>query len=738
MNTMNGYYNYAPRQPLGAGTALANGQVGYPPAEMPTLPRTIFAKNASAPSRSEERSQSAYSRNQSRASTMVNLRDPVTIHLLMETAMSDSMKYDVVSFEEIEDLKKEHALIQSRIEAAKRKYALECKLRDAAQSLSRLYSAEEGKDGHKISLDGSQKSPRTRRSFGLGHRKTSSSRSQEELAASTRKAEELADEIWQLEKKEQELSTKILRHTAGILQLTHKGMKKNVRRNELPQSPESMSDYGAHRSIDTINSVDGFDDRSLYRDMDQFDEYGNMKSQGPSPELLALQETEKNVLQLSLHLQSLMERSNSGQSPVIPPPSQTDRSLQSHISFFGSALEQLSRRVDHFMDQKSILTTQIQQQRDLNSKSDAERDGQIRGLTDQLAQQKQILSMNEQESQHLRDQIHLLMEQLDSSRQAVTLREQQSNMNESRALEAEKASRRAAEESLFNELKTAQDKNTQLQANISSLQNEAEINVQRQETAHRDLTSSNTALQADLDRSRSEIKGLEESVVRAQTELTVVRAELDGAYGTRAQRAAEVSNNPAVQAELDRLNEVNAKLTGEVDYMKTHYEPRNATPKDDIPANSVDLQIKVASLENELKETIEDYELMTKASIEFERERDNLEAHIDHLRDRCEALESQVSDEKVRWLGLKSPNQLTREGGGGGGFGQELTSTMVLKNEFKKMMRDTRQEAAKSLKAEQEERRRLENILRSIKKEQQQQALSSKPGSALSQSYTAS
>ena len=611
--------------------------------------------------------------------------------------MSDSMKYDVVPFEEIEELKKEHISLQNRIEAAKRKYALECKLRDAAQSLNRLYSGEEPNSPGLYS-DGPLKSPRSRRSFGLGHRKTSSTRSRDELIASTRKAEELAEEIWQLEKREQELATKILKHTAGILQLTHKGMKKNIRANELPRSPESMSDYGPHRSIDTMNSIDGFDDRSLYRDMDQYDEYGNVKSRGPSPDLLALQEAEKGFLQLSSQIQNLMDRSNSGQSPVVPPPSQADRSLQSHLSFSALALDQLSRRVDHFVEQKGILTTQIQQQRALNSKSDAERDGQITDLTDQLAQQKQILAMNEQESKTLRDQVHLLMEQLDSARQANTLREQQSTTNESRALEAEKTSRRAAEESLFNELRTAQNQSTQLQATITSLRNDTDIAAQRQEASFRDLTLKNTSLESDLERSRSEMKDLEESAVRTQTELTVVRAELDGAYGTRAQRAAEVSNNPLVQAELDRLNDTNTKLTGEIEYMKTHYEPRNATPKGDVPGSAMELQMKVASLESELKETIEDYELMTKASIEFERERDNLEAHIDHLRDRCETLESQISDEKVRWLGLKSPNQLTREGGGTGGFGQELTSTMVLKNEFKKMMRDTRQEAAKVLK----------------------------------------
>jgi len=110
-------------------------------------------------------------------------------------------------------------------------------------------------------------------------------------------------------------------------------------------------------------------------------------------------------------------------------------------------------------------------------------------------------------------------------------------------------------------------------------------------------------------------------------------------------------------------------------------------------------------LEKELRETIEDYEVMTKASIEFEKERERFESIIDELRDRCESLEAQLSDEHIRWMGINSDGA------------SETTSTMVLKNEFKKMMRDTRAENMKLLKAEQEERRRLEAIIRSLRKE---------------------
>ncbi|KAG9606310.1 hypothetical protein KCV01_g5776, partial [Aureobasidium melanogenum] len=97
---------------------------------------------------------------------------------------------------------------------------------------------------------------------------------------------------------------------------------------------------------------------------------------------------------------------------------------------------------------------------------------------------------------------------------------------------------------------------------------------------------------------------------------------------------------------------------------------------------------------------------------EMEKEREKLEGVIDSLRDKMDALEVQLSDEKVRWLGVRSPGGTPELGGT-----RETTSTMVLRNEFKKMMRETRAEGVKLLRAEQEQRRQIESQLRSLRRE---------------------
>lgn len=209
---------------------------------------------------------------------------------------------------------------------------------------------------------------------------------------------------------------------------------------------------------------------------------------------------------------------------------------------------------------------------------------------------------------------------------------------------------------------------------------QAEDEILRLQEALQQANEGRSQAEKDSKHFRAELAELEGEVARAQTELTVVKAELDGAYGTRAERAAQVAANPAIQREIDDLTSKNISLNEELAALKAERVTRGT-------GDNSGLQQRVEMLEKELRETIEDYEVMTKASIEFEKERERFESIIDESRDRCESLEAQLSDEHIRWMGINSDGA------------SETTSTMVLKNEFKKMMRDTRSENVKLLKA---------------------------------------
>ncbi|PIG69370.1 involucrin repeat protein [Aspergillus arachidicola] len=945
-----------------------------------------------------------------RSSTLLNGNDPVTMYLLTETAMGDSAHYEVLSLEEVEGLKKEFKFLSGRLEAAKRKLALETKLRDAAMSLSRLYNSKSSRSSEEYDVGGSPKSNRSRRSmFGRNGASSTLDKTDGELAVSTRKCEELSQEVWNLESRVQLIQKRLLEHTAGVLQMTHKGLKKYPK-NNVPHTPESLSSHNPR------GSIDDFDDRSLYKTSDHLNELNGHGPQGPSPlahssqpavGLDTIQNTEKKLEMLSEQMRDMILQSNpdndfapvpqlsaEGTNPnptatieaymayienglgalathsnsapgtrsmnhgsdqqlaevntrlyqivnesglprsrtLPPPPAISNGSLEEHLSYLNEGIDGLHERLGGLLEQKSILTTQIQQQRELNSKSDAERDAHIADLVEQLARVRKELDLAEREGQQTKDVLDHTMEQLEAARQELSDHQQRAipednseaiaSEKEARTLaeaevsrlqtvvkelqhekdalaeaqearlraeteitqlqavvhehqrekdmydETQEAHRRAESEivrlkNIVQELQLEKDayaeahearlraeaevarlqpaiqehqrekdahaethearlqaeaEITRLQAIMQKLQQENETQAEAHEARVRaetevarlevqleqirsqsnDHTEQLSAVRSEADgeiahlkavidqlrgevdakaeevaesreRSEKQISILEESiqqirtetdarlkeatdsrtqaedeitrlqtlieqirsdvesqlseatkarteaeenavrlqaeltelegeVVRVRTELTMAQAELDGAYGSRSQRAAAV--DPALQKELEVLTTRNIELAQEL-----------ATFKAGKPANS-DTQRRVQTLEKELRETIDDYEVMTKASIEFEKEREKFESLIDALRDRCEQLETQLNEERITWMGMHSASM------GRDGTTYETTSTMVLKNEFKKMMRDTRTENMKILKAEQEERRRLEALLRNLKKEQ--------------------
>ncbi|PGH02043.1 hypothetical protein GX51_04855 [Blastomyces parvus] len=723
-----------------------------------------------------------------RSSVLLNANDPVVMHLLTEIAMGDSMNFEVLSFEEAEGLKKELLLLTNRIDSSKRKLALEMKLRDAALSLSRLSDGKSGRDSGDINGETSPKSTRKRMSFFGRNSWGEHHRSDSELAISTRKCEELAQELWKLERRASELRRRLLEHTAGVLQMTHKGLKKRpAAGNNLPRSQDSMYE-GSSGQDNSAHSVPPheFDDRSLYRTADHLDEYGRPYGPGGMPrslneaprsvDLTAIHNTERRLEELNARLREMLVQANkyvdvdpvpnsfgSGESPnpmarleahleylernlssiahqqpQEPPqepneipqfvydaeekleevnlrldgilktsgshspltssPSGPRRTLQEQLEYLEPNIDIIQQRVESLAEQKIILTTQIQQQRELNSKSDAERDAHFAELHEQIAILKKDLDISQRDASGTRDELTLVMDQLDAARQESMIREQQRTEEDAKALSSAKEARMKAEEGLS----AKNDLIAQLEDSLQKVRDEQESRIT-------DALAAKEASEKELQKLQSEYDELENEMIRVRTELTMAQAELDGAYGSRAERAAQVAANPAIQKEIDDLNQRNRSLTEEISILRA--EQLNNSNDGDGKSG---LQTRIQMLEKELRDTIDDYEVMTKASIEFEKERDKLETFIDNLRDRCETLESKLCEERVQSLGNSSP-------GYANGFDRgasETTSTMVLKNEFKKMMRDTRAENMRLLKAEQEERRRLEALIRNLRKEQ--------------------
>ena len=798
------------------------------------------------------------------------------MHLLMETAMGDSDEYRVLSFDEIEELKKELSVLFSRIDGLKHKLALEIKLRDAAQSINRLYT-NRGREGN---TDGAPKSPKKHRRSLLGSRGGGTdllSRTDNEVVASGRKCDDLAQELWKLENRSQGLEKRLLEHTAGILQMTHKGFLMDHPRSDYLASERDNTngDWGTQ----LMDGVNVFDDRSTYRAYSLFDEYGAGFENGqggpmdrpimPNPEFArqtqAIIETEERIENLNDRLRDLilqvnpqqnslarasrsrstdgsdaieglreqldaldtnltampgqqvaaasnLERSmfsaeekiedlnsylhsviiGAGRGPTAnfpSPPQVSGKSLQAQLSYLESSLEVIDQKMqqletgtkdsstkllDHqanaeqselvltglweimvsgeleakkgaenshssdpapreqfslqafsakvqslyaratsLQEQNDILSRQIRQQRELHEKYVSGKDEQLESLVSELEHTRNLHKSSQKEVKGTQDELTFAIERLEVVRREATLREQQRGMDGSQALKVEQKARRESEEHLLAEIQAKQDALYQLEAELQELRDDAGINkaemqgkvaesdrrIQRLNAQLADTTASKGAIETrvlslenaieerarELSEVQSRMKELEGEVARLNTELTVAKAELDSAYGTRAERAADIAMKPALQNEIDDLGQRNIALLQEISVLKT--------TQSSASSGNASIAARVDALQSELTETIAEYEVMTKASIEFEKEREQLENIVDELRDRVEVAESELSDEKVHMLGLKNAGTSSSRDSMVVGN----TSTMVLKNEFKKMMRETRAEHVRAL-----------------------------------------
>lgn len=679
---------------------------------------------------------------------MLNTSDPLVMHLLTETAIGDSMQFEILSFEETEHLKKELSSLSQRIGASKRKLALETKLREAALSLSKLDGTAESKN-HNIENGSNGTAKLNGHSSVSGRGSWGDNRSSSELALSTQKCEELAQELWRLERSANEARRRLLEHTAGVLQMTHKGLKKKSATNNV-ENP-----YDAANGQDSY-TLDSFDDRSLYKPAEHIDGHGLNQSFtngesatndlsfihdtekrleglnhrlreivlhssssdeiGPVPESLdngttnpvdtlhahvaylerglefvaarppavnggtsdspsSDHETEEKLENINSKLDEILRNAGSSRSPTMMYPPGTRRNLPDQLGYLEANIDDTHRRFENLTDQKTILTTQIQQQRDLNSKSDAQRDEHIGNLTAEIVHLKKDLENAQKETANTREELSMVIDQLDATRQESMIREQKRTSEES-APALDSAYRQQTEKQLSEKQKEI----SRLEESLHQLQIEQDSRV-------KEATEAKENADKEASRLQSEYSNLESDMIRIQTELTMVRAELDGAYGSRAQRAAEAAANPAIQKELEDLHHRNVALTEEISILR-------AEQLNNSNAGHAELQQRVQVLEKELKDTIDDYEEMTKSSIEFEKERERLEGVIDDLRDRSERLETELSEGRIQALSVN--------GNSNGGVNSATTSTMILKNEFKRMMRDTKAENMRVLKVSHE------------------------------------
>jgi hypothetical protein len=457
---------------------------------------------------------------------------------------------------------------------------------------------------------------------------------------------------------------------------------------------------------------------------------------------------------------------------------------------FSAKVQMLFRRATGLKDKQAILIRQIKQQRELNSKSDAQKEAEFERLNEQVLSARSEKKSMENELERAIDQLKQFDEQKVEA-DAVALRnieersiglEKQLKEVQERSIAYENQLKQAQEQSFTyenqlkeaqekryayenqlkeaqehhfsyeNQLRDAEDRTSAYEEEIRDAQERAATLENQLREAQDDARVEAATIQAELSQSAAkisdaitalhvataakeaaeshalsastalsakeeELRNLEGEVVRLTTELTFAKAELDGAYGTRAQRAAE---SGAKNANLDYQLEALQKIS-------------EAASQSEAEARESERNLKA-----ELSGMAAEYEALTRDAIQNERDRDALEASIDKLRDEKESLEMELSDERVKWLGIRSPS-VAAGAVGAGVPDQGATSIRMLREDFRKMMRERTAEGLKALRVrslfsllliswrgrvanlrlqnEQEERRKLEAMVRQLRKD---------------------
>jgi chromosome segregation ATPase len=439
---------------------------------------------------------------------------------------------------------------------------------------------------------------------------------------------------------------------------------------------------------------------------------------------------------------------------------------------FSAKIQWLFKRATSLKDKQSVLMRQIKQQRELNSKSDAQKEaeferlnvaalsarsekksmeGELERAMEQLQQFDEHKAPSDSQALHetqernagleaqlinVQERVMAFEEELNQAKQRSIAYENQLKDVQERAVsfqsQFQEAEQRAAayEDELkdhqersaaYNvssleaeertagyeaQVRDAQERALMLENKLREAQDDARVEaaaiqaeltdsaerIEQTTAALKTVTAEKEAAEArsldatnTLNTKEEEFRNLEGEIVRLTTELTFAKAELDGAYGTRAQRAAASAADPAIKRELDELTEQNANLLGELEALR---KMQDVASQSEVEARQSERQLKA-----ELSGMAAEYEALTRDAIQNEKDRDVLESQIDKLRDDKEALERELSDEKVKWLGVRSPGVPNTPGGPDMG----ATSIRMLREDFRKMMRDRTAEGLKAL-----------------------------------------
>ncbi|KIK67666.1 hypothetical protein GYMLUDRAFT_36395 [Collybiopsis luxurians FD-317 M1] len=122
-----------------------------------------------------------------------NTRDELLLSLLASEAVVESRDFEILSSEEVDELKKEESILASRLNSLQKRLETERKIRDAALTLSTL-SPPRNSGSKSASVGGN-----------------------EQLDAASKRFDETQKEVWRISQAKSDITRRLVEHRAGVL-----------------------------------------------------------------------------------------------------------------------------------------------------------------------------------------------------------------------------------------------------------------------------------------------------------------------------------------------------------------------------------------------------------------------------------------------------------------------------------------------------------------------------------------
>ncbi|KZT05616.1 uncharacterized protein LAESUDRAFT_743869 [Laetiporus sulphureus 93-53] len=186
------------RQSNGVSLARSQGPSAQapPPVAGPSAPRPLANRVSGLSRIPVDRS----AMDSKRSTAMFTTRDELLVSLLASEAIVDSRGCEILSAEEVEELKKEHQVLSSRLDAMTRKLQLETRIRDAAVSLSKANASY----------------------------KNVSKQTTEQVEAANRKIESVQADLWRISERASGVQRRLLEHRAAVLSHSVRSLEKKI------------------------------------------------------------------------------------------------------------------------------------------------------------------------------------------------------------------------------------------------------------------------------------------------------------------------------------------------------------------------------------------------------------------------------------------------------------------------------------------------------------------------------